>query len=1297
VRRTGFRFLILGVCTWRLVSASAAPVAAQAAPTADSFKVAYWNVQSGNGERPLAGRACGFTENGNCTDASLPLNAWGMHVVQDALVQDIQQDPAMIALGLSEAWNCGTAAAIQQVLGWAAKSTTRNGIALVAKYGFAGPEQWAQLDTSGNTNPADTMWMLRVPVCLDGSCQRSLLMYATHMYAAAATDAGDYTVARTQAQQALAFTAAVDAPHVVVGDFNVFEGTSVICGQNPRNEGLKLFRAAGYLDAWLATNGTEDGSTGMWNRATCGVPEGSLWKRIDYGWSRSLVPISMKRFGMVQPGECAPSDHAGIIVEYALPDSVPAPAVTVEAPAPSATVAGQVRLTAGTAADAGIARVEFILDGRHLGVVRSSPFALDWDSRAVANGPYSLQVAATDVSGRRGVSLTQPLIVHNPSGPDDEVVLYARDAVIAGTSWSAVPDATAAAGVLVRNAQAGAATLSKALANPSHYVELSFTANANTGYRLWMRGSAAADSADNDSVHVQFSDSVDAAGIPTFRIGTQSSSTVNIEDCQACGLAGWGWQDNGYARDVLGPLVYFATTGTHTVRMQSREDGLSVDQVLLSAVAYRHSAPGALTLDATIVPVPGARVNLPPAVTLTAPSTSAAYSAPASIAFSAEAVDSDGTVARVEFLAGTTVIGSSAAAPFEFSWTGVPAGEYLLSARAVDSDGGVTQSALRTITVSPVVGPPVVEPPVNLPPAVVLTAPANVNFIAPASVGVAATATDPDDGVARVDFLLGGTLAGSSPAAPYGITLTGMAAGDYILTAVATDVAGHSTASAPVIVSVSAVVPQALQPIDEIVLHAAAAAQVIGGWTITADATAAGGARLQNPNLNAAKPAAALSTPLLAFELSFNADAGKAYRLWLRGKALSDSYNNDSVFVQFDGSVDAGMHPVWRSGTASATTVILEDCSGCGVKGWGWADNAYGLNALGPVVYFANAGVQRIRIQMREDGIGIDQVVLSAVRYKTMAPGAAKNDATILAAGDTGTATPVSVNTPPQVALTSPATGMRAAAPASLALVASASDADGAVASVQFFAGTTLVATVASAPYAATWNNVPAGVYSLTARATDDKGASTTTVAMTVTVEAAVPVAPGTAIDEVVLHAAAQAQVRSGWAVIADAAAAGGVRLQNANVGAAKVAIALASPPLSFDLTFEADAGRPYRLWLRGKAIGDSYNNDSVYVQFDGSVDAAGKPLWRLDTADGTIAILEDCNGCGLKGWGWTDNGYGANVLGPVIYFARSGPQRLRIQAREDGLAIDQVVLSAVRYLSTSPGTPKNDTIILPR
>jgi hypothetical protein len=67
----------------------------------------------------------------------------------------------------------------------------------------------------------------------------------------------------------------------------------------------------------------------------------------------------------------------------------------------------------------------------------------------------------------------------------------------------------------------------------------------------------------------------------------------------------------------------------------------------------------------------------------------------------------------------------------------------------------------------------------------------------------------------------------------------------------------------------------------------------------------------------------------------------------------------------------------------------------------------------------------------------------------------------------------------------------------------------------------------------------------------------------------------------------------------------------------------------------------------------------------------------------------------GLSGWGWQDNGYGAGVLGPLVSFANTGRQTIRIQTREDGLRIDQIVLSSATYLTTAPGALKNDSTIL--
>src|SRR5438876_1192609 len=73
----------------------------------------------------------------------------------------------------------------------------------------------------------------------------------------------------------------------------------------------------------------------------------------------------------------------------------------------------------------------------------------------------------------------------------------------------------------------------------------------------------------------------------------------------------------------------------------------------------------------------------------------------ATVAFAATAADADGTVARVEFLNGTTVVGSDTTSPYAFAWTGVAAGTYSVSARAVDNAGATTTTTPISIKVNP--------------------------------------------------------------------------------------------------------------------------------------------------------------------------------------------------------------------------------------------------------------------------------------------------------------------------------------------------------------------------------------------------------------------------------------------------------------------------------------------------------------------------------------------------------------------------------------------------------------------
>ncbi|QMU31024.1 DUF4082 domain-containing protein [Adhaeribacter radiodurans] len=97
-------------------------------------------------------------------------------------------------------------------------------------------------------------------------------------------------------------------------------------------------------------------------------------------------------------------------------------------------------------------------------------------------------------------------------------------------------------------------------------------------------------------------------------------------------------------------------------------------------------------------------------------------------------------------------------------------------------------------------------------------------------------------------------------------------------------------------------------------------------------------------------------------------------------------------------------------------------------------------------------------------------------------------------------------NPAPTVAITSPANGATFTAPASITINANAADTSpGTVSKVDFYNGTTLLGTDVSSPYSFAWSNVAAGTYSLTARATDNGGTTTTSAAVSITVNGSNP------------------------------------------------------------------------------------------------------------------------------------------------------------------------------------------------
>lgn len=254
----------------------------------------------------------------------------------------------------------------------------------------------------------------------------------------------------------------------------------------------------------------------------------------------------------------------------------------------------------------------------------------------------------------------------------------------------------------------------------------------------------------------------------------------------------------------------------------------------------------------------GGSGNQSPTVSISSPVNNATYAAGATVTITATAADADGSVTKVEFYNGATLLGTSTATPYTYSWTNVAAGTYNLTAKATDNKGAAKTSGAVTIVVGGgtntgncagvatwtaagiyLSGAQVVynnklytakwwtqneQPDThtgdgqvwgyvsdcgsssggNKAPTVSISSPAGgAAYTAPAAVNITATAADADGSIVKVEFYNGGTLLGTATASPYTYSWTGVAAGTYSLTAKATDNGGAATTSSAVSITVS--------------------------------------------------------------------------------------------------------------------------------------------------------------------------------------------------------------------------------------------------------------------------------------------------------------------------------------------------------------------------------------------------------------------------------------------------------------------------------------------------------------
>ncbi len=428
-------------------------------------------------------------------------------------------------------------------------------------------------------------------------------------------------------------------------------------------------------------------------------------------------------------------------------------------------------------------------------------------------------------------------------------------------------------------------------------------------------------------------------------------------------------------------------------------------------------------------------------------------------------------------------------------------------------------------------------------PAVAISAPATgTSVTAGSTVTISAAASDADGAVVRVDFFVNGAWVAGDASAPFGVNWTPGIAGSYTLVARATDNGGAQTESAPVVLTVGPAATPAT--VDVLIVEKSMRFSQTGPSVAQLRSTPFGfGAFIDGRNLGGL-PAPVITLPARSTMPSvqpawFNSGImrldGQGWTIGYGGRWGAES--QEAVNQLFA----PGVYTVSFAGVNVALN-LAEDLYPqrlhIALSGGSWSGGVYTFNRTTPVVVSVtpHAGFGR----SLDDHLALyvaDEQVLT--RLYSANPSTAPLVFTIpagsLAAGaeidieaefsaitdrsavlpsgqsvaifSTGTFARLRAVTgePPVVALTSPAAGAQVLVGTPIVLSANASDADGTVAQVAFFANGALLGTVTAPPYSFTFTPSGAGPVTVFARATDNSGLTADSAGIAITVGAATP------------------------------------------------------------------------------------------------------------------------------------------------------------------------------------------------
>jgi hypothetical protein len=198
----------------------------------------------------------------------------------------------------------------------------------------------------------------------------------------------------------------------------------------------------------------------------------------------------------------------------------------------------------------------------------------------------------------------------------------------------------------------------------------------------------------------------------------------------------------------------------------------NLDKTYLKTV-YTHDV--VITLDElpNIMAACGGTTNPTPTVTLTSPANNTAVCEGAAITINATATVSSGTISKVDFYDGTTLLGTDNTSPYSYSWKNAAAGEHTIKAIGT-SAANVTSTATLFVTV-------------NANPIVTITSPANNAVITSFPSNIIINASVIGTRITNVQFYNGTNLLGQDASSPFSYAWNNLSNGTYTLIAKATN------------------------------------------------------------------------------------------------------------------------------------------------------------------------------------------------------------------------------------------------------------------------------------------------------------------------------------------------------------------------------------------------------------------------------------------------------------------------------------------------------------------------------